>query len=523
MKPNKKYVAPDGLQYAMMPFTTYNGTQGSMQWSHSGCMANDVTNGDASKAPYYAPCDLVCKAVYPSYGQSWWQSVQEVHFANGQKGILNIMNAHDDSQDCYVGQRVSQGSQLANMGCKGIGTGTHCHIQVGVNANVSWGNIKGYFDYNGVTYLCYGFSNEPYDIDDIFFIDDTTMLETLGGNWRKIPTTKVEETKKEQQVTEKSEEQIVEEKNKYEACAKFKGIDVSSHNENVDWTKPDFVIIRATWGTNTDDKFLEHVKKCEEYKIPFGIYCYSYALDDEGAKSEAEYLINLLKDNGVVPGVGIWYDLEDADKYKANNNFDYKNEQSICKVFCDHVKNNGYYVGVYCTKGWQEQYVKTTYPLWIANWGTNDGLCQGDFHDIAVMHQYTSTPLDKNILYVSFDTFVISKEVEKVEVPKEETKEVWDENAVVQIGDIVKSKVMKVEGFSGDSVYLPELGKYFTPSSWLTEYDDSDGKCDQILASKSSNVYLSPVKVVDIDYVNDLVKLEYGYFVKAEPLLVLKK
>lgn len=184
MKPNTKYVDSNGYEYFMCPFTKMYITQGSRQWSHSGAMANDVTNGDGAKAPYYAPCSCRCEAVYPKSGQSQWVSLNPVHLANGKISIVHFTVAHDDSFNAYVGMTLSQGNQIGNMGVKGIGTGVHAHIQVGVgNPNV-WGIVKGYFTLNGVRYPVYGFQYEPYDLDDCYFVNDTVILNGAGGNWK---------------------------------------------------------------------------------------------------------------------------------------------------------------------------------------------------------------------------------------------------------------------------------------------------------------------------------------------------
>lgn len=184
MKPNTKYLDSNGYEYFMCPFTKMYISQGSRQWSHSGAMANDVTNGDGAKVPYYAPCSCRCEAVYPKSGQSQWVSLNPVHLANGKISIVHFTVAHDDSFNAYVGMTLSQGNQIGNMGVKGIGTGVHAHIQVGVgNPNV-WGIVKGYFTLNGVRYPVYGFQYEPYDLDDCYFVNDTTILNGAGGNWK---------------------------------------------------------------------------------------------------------------------------------------------------------------------------------------------------------------------------------------------------------------------------------------------------------------------------------------------------
>ena len=70
------------------------------------------------------------------------------------------------------------------MGVKGIGTGVHCHFQVGVGHPNVWGIVKGYFTLNGVRYPVYGFQYEPYDLDDCYFVNDTVILNGAGGNWK---------------------------------------------------------------------------------------------------------------------------------------------------------------------------------------------------------------------------------------------------------------------------------------------------------------------------------------------------
>lgn len=184
MKPNTKYLDSNGYEYFMCPFTKMYISQGSRQWSHSGVMANDVTNGDGAKAAYYAPCSCRCEAVYPKSGQSQWVSLNPVHLANGKISIVHFTVAHDDSFNAYVGMTLSQGNQIGNMGAKGIGTGVHAHIQVGVGHPNVWGIVKGYFTLNGVRYPVYGFQYEPYDLDDCYFVNDTVILNGAGGNWK---------------------------------------------------------------------------------------------------------------------------------------------------------------------------------------------------------------------------------------------------------------------------------------------------------------------------------------------------
>ena len=100
------------------------------------------------------------------------------------------------------------------------------------------------------------------------------------------------------------------------------GIDISRHNGDIDLEeyKDGFVIIRVGYGSFTlDDKFERNVNECKRLGIPFGVYIYSYALNTEDARAEAEAVIETLKPYKNDIKVGVWFDMEDADGYKERH------------------------------------------------------------------------------------------------------------------------------------------------------------------------------------------------------------
>lgn len=202
---------------------------------------------------------------------------------------------------------------------------------------------------------------------------------------------------------------------------KMKGIDLSEHNNgNIDFSQYDFVILRANWWTTEDKKFKIFADKLDKLGIPYGVYCYDYCGDEQTALEQAEYTYNLIKDRGIK--MGVWMDMEDADGWKQKNGYLNKEHCSmVCKVFCDFFKKRGYFTGVYASSSWFDSMIEENgYPKWIANWGTNDGTCQGDFSAEGVMHQYTSTPIDKDVAYHEVDYFKSNPvEPEKPEEPDE--------------------------------------------------------------------------------------------------------
>lgn len=187
---------------------------------------------------------------------------------------------------------------------------------------------------------------------------------------------------------------------------KMKGIDLSEHNNgNIDFSQYDFVILRANWWTTEDKKFKTFADKLDKLGIPYGVYCYDYCGDEQTALEQAEYTYNLIKDRDIK--MGVWMDMEDADGWKQKNGYLNKEHCSmVCKVFCDFFKKRGYFTGVYASSSWFDSMIEENgYPKWIANWGTNDGTCQADFSADGVMHQYTSTPIDKDVAYHEVDYF----------------------------------------------------------------------------------------------------------------------
>lgn len=202
------------------------------------------------------------------------------------------------------------------------------------------------------------------------------------------------------------------------------GIDISKHNGdiNLEPYKGQFVIIRAGYGNFTkDEKFDRNVSECKRLGIPFGVYLYSYALNVDGAKAEAEALLNVLEPIRNDIKVGVWFDMEDADGYKKRHGFSFSHENisSICYEFAKTIEDAGYYSGIYTSASWI-QYIKPEcdrFDKWVASWGTNDGTLQNDTSSDGTLHQYTSKPLDKNIMYADISRYNGGKAIKPAPAP----------------------------------------------------------------------------------------------------------
>lgn len=184
MKKNDKSIRA-GIEDFLCPFEDMYITQGSNgEFSHKGTMANDVRGREVGVRYYiYAPCDIKCLKLYPSTGQSMWQSINKVRFANGRVDYATFMVCHDDSMDCTVGMERKQGEIFYQMGMKGWATGVHTHIQISQSDDTSWYKNE---------YGIYKFNNE-YDTDDCYFVDNTNILNGMGGNWKETKDVPVPE------------------------------------------------------------------------------------------------------------------------------------------------------------------------------------------------------------------------------------------------------------------------------------------------------------------------------------------
>lgn len=146
------------------------------------------------------------------------------------------------------------------------------------------------------------------------------------------------------------------------------GIDISVWNGNIDFTQVknqvDFVIIRASWETTADTKFVTNANGCRDNGIPFGVYVYSYAESAAEAIAEAKYVLTLVDNYDM--DLPIFFDFED----ECAMNLGASKQQEICKAFCDTIYAGGHQPGIY-TYTWILRSVLTdsyyrSIPMWTA-------------------------------------------------------------------------------------------------------------------------------------------------------------
>lgn len=194
------------------------------------------------------------------------------------------------------------------------------------------------------------------------------------------------------------------------------GIDISEHNGNINLApyRGQFVIIRVGYGNFTlDKKFTRNVAECKRLGIPFGIYHYSYALSRDRAKQEAHAVLRAIAPYKKDIKCGVWFDMEDADGYKRKHGLaiNHGNIAPMCYDFCKTIEDAGYYAGIYTASSWL-QYMSGTcdrFDKWVANWGRNNGTQTTNTSKLGTIQQYTSKPLDKNIMYADISRYTGGK------------------------------------------------------------------------------------------------------------------
>lgn len=165
-------------------------------------------------------------------------------------------------------------------------------------------------------------------------------------------------------------------------AAEMKIIDVSTWNNSINWSvasgNVDGVIARIGYRGSVyheniaeDSLFYSHMNSARQYSLPFGVYFYSIALNEEEAAEEANWVINRLKYYNCKPDMPIYIDAEDSVQQSSLTN---RQRTDIILAFCKTMKNNGYYAGVYANKYWLTSLVYPSefsdYPVWVAQYNS---------------------------------------------------------------------------------------------------------------------------------------------------------
>lgn len=157
-------------------------------------------------------------------------------------------------------------------------------------------------------------------------------------------------------------------------------IDVSDWQGVIDWEKVkpqiDGVMIRGGWSygeEGMDKQFKYNISECNRLGIPCGVYWFSYAINDEEAKLEAEWCLEQVKPYRLE--MPIAWDYENAST-------DYAKRQGVtvtramvtrwAYIFLETIERAGYWGTLYSNKAYLQTYfekdIEKRFDLWYAAW-----------------------------------------------------------------------------------------------------------------------------------------------------------
>lgn len=190
----------------------------------------------------------------------------------------------------------------------------------------------------------------------------------------------------------------------------IEGIDVSENNGHLDqdfWNMAyeqgiRFAYIRCSYGrTGADEEFQHNVACAHNAGLKVGAYHYGYGLNVEQAREEAEHCRQVIDDAGVLLELPVFYDMEDADHYKARHGFAFDPVEmtEICHAFIDTI---GLDCGVYASLDWLDNYIDWKVlecPVWNAQWGDSDDI-QGYVWQDSDHYDMDGHQLDHDYMYI---------------------------------------------------------------------------------------------------------------------------
>ena len=183
--------------------------------------------------------------------------------------------------------------------------------------------------------------------------------------------------------------------------------------------KADFIILRSSFGTYTEDeKFARYIKDTERLGFKNSIYHAAYAGTVAEAVEEADFCCDTLEKYGLGPAqmeLPIFYDYEYfSANYNAGRGIATTLQlvHSLTTAFCERVKERGYKAGVYFNKDYLDrfytkEYFKAHPDYW--RWYARPGYSKPDYD--CELWQYASDngaeygyndAIDKNILYAEY-------------------------------------------------------------------------------------------------------------------------
>ena len=176
------------------------------------------------------------------------------------------------------------------------------------------------------------------------------------------------------------------------------GVDVSSHQERIDWEKVrrsgiSFAILQLGYRGYTegalhlDERYEENLREARKAGLKVGVYFFSQALSVEEAEEAAEFVLDTL--NGEKLDFPVFYDWEEVSTGRTGGKLT-SAITDYARAFCDKVSAEGYESGVYFNQVYGLLYLRLEElcdrTFWLAEY--RDAMT---FRYDAAMWQFTSS------------------------------------------------------------------------------------------------------------------------------------
>lgn len=199
------------------------------------------------------------------------------------------------------------------------------------------------------------------------------------------------------------------------------GVDLSNFQRGINFdTLVDegvqFVILRGAYHLTKDESFETFYSQAKARNLPVGVYLYTTATSPQGAREEANFLINNVL-RGKQFELPIYIDIEDELYYSRPKN----SNTAVVKAFCDTLESNNFFTGVYASTYFFATYLDdsqlTAYTHWVAQWAARltypnsnlVGIWQfGGTRNSIRSNQIAGTVVDQNYMYRDFPTIIKS-------------------------------------------------------------------------------------------------------------------
>lgn len=263
-----------------------------------------------------------------------------------------------------------------------------------------------------------------------------------------------------------------------------RGIDISRHQGNLDFDyikeNFDFVIIRCAYGSDLskddsecgqcDSMAQTYIDECEKRGIPYGLYLYQYAGNNDESLSEAAHIREWY--NKCNPVMGLYLDIEDADGYKAENGIDYHYTQELALIWLDALSDITA-KGIYASHSWLNEYMNVDELIehgaliWEAHWNNDGKICEDKFAISQESSDYylnDGTRVDFDIMRDDvFDRLIKANEYDHRDDIDDNDNSISDNNAET---DVVDTEQLQYQ--IGDCVEYNTIYASSTSESGLT-------------------------------------------------------